>query len=314
VPKEGYSELDFPTKGERWCFVPIKNWFAVIVGVICITLGLSSPTAFGQAFHTTSAMNTGQDWFNTNPVYSNTVWVRTDKGGTPSYASGIMLDSYNMLVSGHQLFSTSQGGQTNTVVMGTGTSHLTDPGTTYAASHWEWHSGWNGSVFSQSPDIGIVHFSEGIPGFSALTIGSSILGEELRGGGFGRRAVGGQWQDLDGFGRGYKMWVDNFGTQTVSTDYIRSDFLPTFLRSDPMAGGATFGSSGSGVFNLSGDLVGLTVGYGGSMPAPGFATFSLRLDLYEDWITPRMYVVPAPGALALLGMAGLFGALRRRAA
>jgi len=295
--------------------VPIKNWFAVIVGVICITLGLSSPTAFGQAFHTTSAMNTGQDWFNTNPVYSNTVWVRTDKGGVERYASGIMLDPYNMLVSGHQLFSSGQG-HTNTVVMGTGSSHLTDPGLMISASNWMYHPGWNGSVFSQTVDLGIAHFPEGVPGISTLTIGSSILGEQLFAGGFGQAAAGGQWQDLDGFGRGYKMWVDGFGNGgTISSNYIKSDFLPMFLRNDPMAGGGSPGSSGSGVFNLSGDLVGLLVGgSAGGGPAPPFGTYSLRLDLYEGWITQNMYVVPAPGALALLGMAGLFGALRRRAA
>lgn len=298
-----------PAPKEGWCLVHVKRLFLVLGAMFALVLSLP---ANGQAFHTQSAMNTGESWFNNNPVFNNTVWVRTDKGGVDRYASGIAIDPWNVLVTGHQLFQNSDGGHTNTVTIGTGNNYLSEPGLTFSASSWLYHPGWDGSVFSQRVDLGIVHIPQGIPGMQTLTIGTAVLGEQLLAGGFGRHAYGGNWQDLDGQGRSFKMWVDDFGLNTtISDDYIRSTFYPTFIRNDSMAGGATPGSSGSGVFNLNGDLVGLAVGgAGGGMPGVGYSTYSLRLDLYQDWIYANS--IPTPSSLVLLAVGGIAAMRRRR--
>ena len=302
--------------------MPIKNWFAVIVGmVLCTVLGFSSSSAFGQAYHTSGAADTGLDWFQDNFTASNggnTVWVRSTIGGNDWFGTGIAIDPYNILVTGHQVWNNGLGGHATNIAVGTGSNYLSDPGWTTEGSNWLSHHDWDGSLFSQKVDLGIVHIPEGVPGIEPLTIGASVLDEELRGGGFGELAIDGQWQGVDGNGYAGKMWVDEYGLLgggSVSTDYIRSVFLPTFMRDDPMAFGATPGSSGSGVFNLDGDLVGLTVGVAGSgMPNPGYSTFSLRVDLYEPWILDNMYVVPSPASFVLLAMGGLVASSRRRRA
>lgn len=285
---------------------------------------LSAPaaTAFGQAFHTVSAMNTGEEWFNTNPIYRNTVWwsATNPTTGELEFASGVAIDPYNVLITGHQAWSSLVGGVTTDHRIGTGTNFFTDPGNVLYASNVVIHPGWDGTLFSQRVDLALLHFEDAIPGIEPLTITSAVLGEELRGGGFGRPGAAGQWLEIDRQGRGFKMWADGYGSGVISSDYLLSRFVGSsfFHNGDPMEGGATNGSSGSGVFNLNGDLVALAVGIGGSgtTPAAPFSTFSLRLDLYQDWINANRFTVPssipAPGAAALLALAGIAAARRRR--
>ena len=285
--------------------------------VLCafVLMAILGGPVFGQAAHSLAALDemAARDMFNDSRAY-----VTGFVGGSSERtfrASAVILDQWNVLISGHQAFRISSGFTTGFQV-GTGGNYLNSPGSIFDVENVIIHPGWGGGDAIADNDIAILHLATPILGAPSLNIAPVSLGEQLFGVGYGRPGLGsGGYLDDDGQARTFNMYVDRFGSAggTISTDYIQNAFVPLSFRNDPLAGGGTPGSSGGGVFNASGDLVGLMAGVSGSPPGYFYSTYSLRLDLYnEDFILPNMKVIPAPGAIALLGLGGIATSLRRR--
>lgn len=264
-------------------------------------------SAHAGAMHSMQALADGANWANS---FGNSMWVEAVKGGTTYHGSGVALDPWNVLVSGHQIYETADG-FASSVLVGLGSNYISDRGTTFTAADYVIHPGWDGTLFSQRIDLAMLHFPSGIPGMSSLDIFGTSLGQQLNGAGHGQPAAGESWLSVDGQERAYNWYVDAYGSSggTVSTNYIRSFLHPMFIRNDPMAGGITPGDSGMGVFDPSGNLVALGVGAGSSMPLYGYSSYALQLELFEGWIDQNR-IVPEPGTLSLLIIGGI--ALLRR--
>ena len=259
--------------------------------------------AVSQSMHNLAALENAA--LRQNDWAGHRVWVHgsTPGGNGTSRASGVILDPWNVLVAGHQVFSNSFGGYAFDIVVGRGSNYNSEPGNVFSVSNYEVHPGWTGgNTFGNTVDMAILHLATPIPGVSSLNIAPSQMGQQLVAVGYGRPATPGSgYLPIDGQARAFNMYVDQFGTSggTISQDYLVSLFMPTFMRSDSLAGGGTPGNSGSGVFNATGDLVGLAVGIGGSAPGYGYATAALRIDLFQNWILTNMKVPTPPRPISI---------------
>ncbi|TVQ79099.1 MAG: hypothetical protein EA380_05020 [Phycisphaeraceae bacterium] len=268
----------------------------------------------GQTMHTVAALeNAAQRQTN---WAEHRVWVSGEHGGVQRYASGVLLDPWNVLVSGHQVFSS--GSFTTAIRIGRGSNHITDPGDIFAAADYVIHPAWGGVTFPlpffDTVDLAILHMASPIPGVTPLNISAAELGQTLVGVGYGRPATPNGYLEPDGQARAFNLYYDRAGSISISSDYMLSNFYPPgWSRNDPLEGGATPGNSGGGVFNAEGDLVGLTVGAAGSPPGYGYATITLRLDLYQSWIIDNI-IVPAPGTASAFAIVGVACLRRRRRA
>lgn len=218
----------------------------------------------------------------------------------------------NTFISGHQAYNLALGGYATEIMIGTGSNYLTDPGDTYIASNYVVHPDWDGGVFGNNVDLALLHFEQGVPTMTEMTIADTALGETLNAVGYGRPAAGGSYLPVDGQSRAFELFVDGYGlTGSISTDYVRSVLLPLALRNNPMAGGGTPGHSGGGVLNSQGELSAIMVG---EAFAPGIpmTTYSLRLDLHEPWSQTVRIVVPEPSAFVMMSFMALAVACRRR--
>lgn len=290
----------------------VLSKFAVLVLTLATVTGFATQ-ARAESMHSTGALASGAVWAQ-DPVFNNSVWVHTTIGTNQAYASGIAIDPWNVLTPGHVGWSNAQGGVASQLLVGTGSNYLSNPGTIYEIDNFTFHPQWNGTIFSQTVDLMILHVPEGIPGMlDIFDFDTTALGEKYQGVGVGQPGTGdGTWHPVDGDERALHLFGDGYGSAggTVSTNYLRSRFLPLSFRNEPMAGGLTVGDSGAGVFDLSGNLVGMGVGFGGTPPGYFYDSFALRLDLFEPWINDNR-IVPEPGTMGLLAF-GAVGLLRRR--
>lgn len=294
-----------------------RSAFGTLLSAVVMLIavgGMLPQAAVAGSMHTMQALADGASWAQSDARFNNSLWVRSSWDGGLTFAesaSGVALDPWNVLMTGHQahsgsLFATEW-------IVGTGSNWLTDPGDVYSTTDIVIHPLWNGTIFSQTVDMSILHFPGGIPGMDSLNFAGTAIGQQLNGAGFGTPAAGGAYIPDDELERAHNWYVDGYGSAggTVSTNYLRNRFLPLSFRNDPMAGGMTGGDSGMGVFDATGNLVGLGVGIGGTPPGYGFDSFALRTDLFWDsWIVPNM-IVPEPGTISLLAFAAL-ALLRRR--
>lgn len=189
-----------------------------------------------------------------------TVYVRgvSLTTGNSATASGILLDPLNVLTSAH--YAT---GVTVTKV-GNGSSITNSPGATSTVSSVSVYPGYVNNGQFNSPDIVILHLStplgNGIQSIAPVANGQSVI---LTGFGFHGTPSGGV--SFDGALRGWNGTIDNTGLPfNVSGDHYDS----VYFLGIPGNGNTLGGSSGGGVFNSSGELVGMIESqYGGTGPA-----------------------------------------------
>jgi len=218
------------------------------------------------------------------PYAGQALWISYTFEGWPQYplyASAVRINQCWGLTAGHVILNTMGSSiPRENFLVGNGTNWIDDRGiereVAEAVSHPSWDGSWNGS----KADVALVRFSQPLPGVD-LEIGALGLGEVFEYAGFGQPATPGTgFLPIDGQRRGWDAKAHYWGGGGVSSKYVRSNFWQGELS---LGGIGTGGGSGSGGFNVSGELVSLLVYQSGSPNYAG-ASFGLRLDLYQDWI------------------------------
>lgn len=210
-----------------------------------------------------------------------------------------------------------QGGQfsTNHRVF-TGTNFNSNPGDQYSVAEYFLHPGYV-NIGNNSPDVALFRLDVTLP-ISNITVAPVNIGDVITYASFGRPGTPATGMlPHDGFGRAFETEISHFGWAGTADFYARGSFLPPgdpgYL---PLGGFVTQGGSGSFGYNEFGELT--TILALGSLGSPGYFddTYGVHLSdpLIANWWNATLPpAVPAPGAIALLGIAGVLGALRRRA-
>lgn len=236
------------------------------------------------------------------------MWFTSTDGSTVRQFSGVRIDPWYAVTVAHGFWEGSF--VTGTGTGGFGDDIINDPGLTVGIDEIHMHPTWNGNIGQTLAngwaDLAVVKFDQAVPG-PTIDIGSLALGEMFDTAGFGRPGTPGLgWLTDDNSRRGFHQYADTFGDVLSASNYAVSNFYTLSERNDLLAGGGGPGNSGSGGYDSSGDLVALTVATAGS-PNYLMRTYSVRMDLYEPWVSS---IVPEPSTVSLL----LFGvlALKRR--
>lgn len=279
--------------------------------------------ALAQSMYSVAALEQGavlQQNYANSRVFLERSWAQ---GGFPDYSfggSGVLLDPWNVLISGHQVLYGSYDGRNENLRVGTGSNYMNDRGNLVEVANVITHPTWQGqtgnSAWNGNIDLVILHLERPIFDAPVLNIAPTTLGEYTVGVGYGRPGLAsGQWLDLDGQSRAFEMLVERYGNTGVSpmtVDYFNSTLhTQNHSTARPLSGGGTNGSSGGGVFNQDGDLVALSVAVLGNPPGYLYRTVNLRLDMHRDWIYANLQV-PSPSTLAFVMMAGVCSWRRKR--
>jgi hypothetical protein len=244
--------------------------------------------------------------------------------GTPFVASGGLLG--NFWDEQDQRFYTwgasvahnfRQGSQfsTNHRVL-TGTNFLTNPGEEYTVAEYFLHPGYT-NIGNNSPDVALFRLDVALL-ISNVTVAPVNIGDRITYAGFGRPGTPATGLlTHDGFGRAFDGYVDAFGDAGTADFYAASIFWmsgdPKFLA---LGGLGTSGASGSFGYNQLGQLTTIAALATAGTPSYYDATYGVHLSdpLIANWWNATLPpAVPAPGALALLGVGALMAGLRRRA-
>lgn len=278
-------------------FKRIAGWIAALVAaIVCVP-------ASGQSMHSTTALANGAAA--SSQYAGSTLWLSRDVSGFGTqYLSAVRMGS-NWGIAPAHAFDVGSNFQ-----IGNGSNWMTDRGLERSITSFVTHPLAVPNTFvGTEVDLAVFFWGTALPG-TDLTIAPTVLNELLSYDGFGRPATaGGGNLPLDGQRRLFQTYADAFGFGIASPDYVAGIFSsPSSLNFLALGGTGTFGSSGSGVYNQSGNITALAVAQSGGT---GYlsTTFSLRLSLYEPWINT---VVPSPGSAALLMLGSIFATRRRR--
>ena len=253
-----------------------------------IAVLLLAPLASGQSMHTTQALIDGAAL---SVNYPNTFWVQSDAsdGGTRQF-TGVRLNDWYGITVGHGFF---EGGVTySNHVGGNGSNFLSGPGNTFTFADVWIHPQWGGTIGGSSVDLAIVRFNAPWAG-SAVTIGTAAEDELLTYSGFGTPATPSTgFLPADGQRRAFQTYLDDFGSPLFASFYIDGVFRrpghPEFLA---LGGVGTPGNSGGGVWNDSGELVGIMAAQS-LAPNHSGATYSMYLDPFVPWIDSIISALP----------------------
>ena len=238
-------------------------------------------------------------------------FLQYNRPGQPvGYASVTFITPWCAITSGHVVHSLLNNGTTFQV--GNGNNYSTNRGTVSDVSNIILYPGYNGT--RSGPDIAMLHFATPIPGVVDAVLGSVGPGEVVGAAGYGFAGPAGQTiPPRDGNRRGWDGKVDSLPPIDSSPIYYQSTIFSAYI-GVPLCGKGLNGDSGGGVFDMStGELVALVTAQTGGGSTTG-TQINLKLSQPEvsSWIENNK-IVPAPGAISLLGLAGIsFGPRRRR--
>jgi len=225
----------------------------------------------------------------------------------PYRSSAVRINSCWGIANGHSFLI--NGTYSHSHEVGNGTNVISDRGVVREIAEYHIHPTWEagGGVWNgHRIDLVVFRFAQPLPG-DDLEIGSLSLGETFEYAGFGRPAIPGVGLlPVDGQRRAWDAGAHDWGNGgTVSDKYVRSRFMqPGHYLHLPMGGVGTGGGSGSGGFNLDGDIVALLASVYNSPNYSG-GSYGLRLDLPEikDWIesfTDDMSCLPPRPSINIL--------------
>jgi hypothetical protein len=199
----------------------------------------------------------------------------------------------------------------------TGLNTINDRGQEFSVAEYFLHPGYT-NIGGNQPDVALFRLNVTLP-ISNITIAQGNVGDILTYASFGRQGTPATGLlPYDGYGRTFEGRLDSFGGGGTTSIYTRSTFYPPGDPNyRPLGGLGTGGGSGSFVYNQSGELVSILALVTAGSPSYGDASFGVHLSdpyIANWWNATLPPAVPAPGALALFGIAGALAGLRRRAA
>jgi hypothetical protein len=199
----------------------------------------------------------------------------------------------------------------------TGTNYLTDPGQQFSVAEYFLHPGYT-NIGGNQPDVALFRLNVALP-ISNITVAAGNVGDILTYASFGRPGTPATGLlPHDGYGRAFEGRINSFGGGGTTSIYTRSTFYPPGGPSyRPLGGLGTNFGSGSFGYNQDGELVSILALATAGSPSYGDASFGVHLSdpyIANWWNATLPPAVPAPGAIALFGIAGALAGLRRRAA
>lgn len=304
------------------------NRFSSLMMMLVASLLLASPPAHAQFVHNGNleANRLHYEQFAVQNGGHSVHLAYEDPFGFTTRASGGLLG--NFWSESDQRFYTwgasvahnfSQGGlfATNHRVF-TGTNFNSNPGEQYSVAEYFLHPGYT-NIGGTQPDIALFRLDVTLP-ISNITVAPVNVGDRITYAGFGRPGTPATGLlPLDGFGRAFDVYVDDFGLTggSISDFYARSIFWMSgdsgFL---PLGGLGTPGTSGAFGYNELGQLTTIAALATAGTPSYYDSTYGVHLSdpLIANWWNSTLPpAVPAPGALALFGVGALMAGLRRRA-
>lgn len=236
------------------------------------------------------------------------LWIKaTRPTGEVFYASAIRFNSEYGLTSGHAVIG--PGGVNTLEEVGNGINYVSAPGLISPISSVLVHPIYDGTKFS--PDIAIIRFGTPLPS-DDLTIGSVVEEDTIRGVGFGTHGYPDSGPlSQDGNIRGWEAHVDSGVPWNVSSNYYFAGDFGFNTTGLMLNGKGTGGDSGGPIFDVHGNLVGITVAEVGGTLSSG-QTILLKLDHADvrPWVINN---VPEPNTLMLLFVgAGTIARFRRK--
>jgi len=227
--------------------------------------------------------------------------------GITSRGSIVMINESWGLTAAH---SFTNIGTIGTMTVRTGPNYNSNPGATFTADYFV-NCPFGAPSSTTSPDLALVHFSTPQTWITPAVFGTYSMGEILTGVGYGRwgtPAIG--QQPRDGNVGGYNAQAGAPGLAYNSVFY--GDMAAFTNPITAVDGFGAIGDSGGPIYNATGQLVGIATQASQTAFFPGGTAFA-RLDNPQvlDWIQTTTGV-PSPAGAALLGLAGLYSASRRR--
>lgn len=202
-------------------------------------------------------------------------------------------------------------GTIGTITIRAGSNYLTNPGQTFTADSFI-VCPFCAPSSTTSPDLALVHFSTPQTWITPAEFGTYSLGQIVTGvgsGQWGTPSIALQPRSGDMAGFNGQTVTPGLGVNALFYGDMAANSLPLTA----VDGYGANGDSGGPVYNSAGQLIGIaTQATLGGTFFPGGTTFA-RLDNPQvlDWIQTTTNV-PSPAGAALLGLAGLYAARRRR--
>lgn len=231
------------------------------------------------------------------PYKDSALWVTIEIPGYPgargSRGSAVRLNEWYGLTAAHIVLDTGGDYRAAKLHVGTGANRLTDRGSVRTVTDVLIVPGWDPrNSVGYSPDLAIIKFDRPFPGPN-LRIGGLVPNQDLvTSVGYGihgypanrytvsdgnRRAFDAPFQFFTGWNNTFVLlgWANNWRVDSYTS------------------GQGASGDSGSGVFNASGDLVGIACYAATGVPDIGF-TGAQYLAAFGDWIAANTVVNPPP--------------------
>jgi len=226
------------------------------------------------------------------------------------YASVTFINPYYAITAAHAVTNLFQNGTYARI--GMGGNYFNEPGQTVDAYEAIFYPTYQqGSVNTNNPDIAILRLATPLQGVSQVSYGTANPFDVVTSFGYGFAFFAGDpIVQPDGFRRGWNARV-NPGAPLFGSDtwYNFTQFGGTSV---PVNGKALSGDSGGGVYNSQGQLVGINFGQTGNGASLGTTSYlDLSRPEIRSWLEANT-VIPTPGTLGLLALAGLGVRGRRR--
>ena len=222
------------------------------------------------------------------------------KAGTPFYESATYLDSYNVLMTTHQL--SSSGNPVTLAILGTGNNYSNSPGTMVAIHDVVAYAGFVSG--GSTPDLAIAHLSAPLPpphgssinenagpvSLSPMAFASVSQGQTIWGAGFGfYGTLGGGLNLQDGNSRGWNAPVVLNSHGFDANSYFAANFNRDSTLGAMNGMGAQL-DSGCPWYDQSGNLVGISVAANNSA---GYTIVERLSDpTILAWIQANLFVPP----------------------